>query len=126
MGLRAGFSLVELVIALSILAVGLIGAMRVFPVGLRASKRTEMRSRAALVAQRTLESLKIAPWATLAEGETRQEQPPFAVVTRIAQPRPEHLTDLGALKALQVTVEWMQEGRSRSLTFVTYVRRNPS
>ena len=126
LSLDAGFSLVELVIALSILAVGLVGAMRVFPVGLRASQRTEMRSRAALVAQRTLESLKVASWASLDEGETRQEQPPFAIVTRIAQPRPEHLTDLAALKALEVTVEWTQEGRVRSLTFVTYVRRSAS
>jgi len=126
LGLRAGFSLVELVIALSILAIGLVGAMRVFPVGLRASQRTELRTRAALLAQRTLESLKITPWEALHEGEAREEHTPFAIVTRIAQPQPEHLTDPAGLKSLEVTVEWLQEGRSRSLTFVTYVHRSAS
>ena len=49
------FSLVELVIAMAILGVGIVGAMRVFPIGLRASRRAEVRSRAVIVAQRTLE-----------------------------------------------------------------------
>ncbi|MBI4341354.1 MAG: hypothetical protein HY598_03635 [Candidatus Omnitrophica bacterium] len=115
-----------MVIALSILAVGLIGAMRIFPVGLRASQRTELRSRAALLAQHTLESLKVAPWEEITEGEQRLTQAPFAVVTRIAQPRPEHLADPEGLKSVAVTVEWLQEGRARSLTFVTYVHRGTS
>ena len=54
-----GFSLIELVIAMGILSVGLVGAMRVFPIGLRASQRSELSSRAAIAAQRTLESVKL-------------------------------------------------------------------
>ena len=118
--------MVELVIALSILGVGLVGAMRVFPAGLRASQRTEQRSRAALAAQRTLESLKLTPFGQLQEGETRQAQPPLTIITRIEPRQPEHLTQAGSVKSLEVTVEWSQEGRVRSLTFVTYVRQNAS
>ncbi|HLD78326.1 MAG TPA: hypothetical protein VJB16_04835, partial [archaeon] len=62
--------MIELIISMAILSVGLFAGIRVFPVGLGASKRAELRRRAAFAAQRTIESLKLAPWAELAEGET--------------------------------------------------------
>ncbi|MBI3331269.1 MAG: type II secretion system protein, partial [Candidatus Omnitrophica bacterium] len=65
---RSAFSLVELLISMAILSVGLVGAMRVFPMGLRASVRAELHSRAALAAQRTIESLKLEPWEALEDG----------------------------------------------------------
>ncbi len=117
----AGFSLVELVIAMAILGLGLVGAMRIFPVGLRASQRAQFRSRAALIAQRMLESLKLKPWEQLEEEETSQEEDGFTVVTKITRPTLEHLTDTSAVKALEVDVQWNEEGKSRTLTLATYV-----
>jgi len=122
----SAFSLIELVISLAILSVGLVGAMRVFPVGLRASQRAEMSSRAALAAQRAIESLRLKPWATLEEGETVAEEDAFTVTTRITQPQLEHLADPTRLKTLEVSVQWLQDGRARTLTFLTYVRRETS
>lgn len=123
----SAFSLVELVIALAVLAVGLVGAMRVFPVGLRASQRSEMVSRAALAAQHTIESLRLQPWESLEPGEDIVEtQGPFTLTARVAQPALEHLADATRLKSLDVTVEWTQDGRPRSVSFVTLVRRNAS
>ena len=121
----AAFSLIELVIAMAILSVGLVGAMRVFPIGLRASQRAEMSSRAAIAAQRTLESLKLKPWDELTDQETT-EQDGFHVTTRTIPTTIEHLVDGSRLKAVEVTVRSTQSGRPRELTFVTYVRRNPS
>ena len=120
---RRAFSLVELVIALSILGVGLIGAMRVFPVGLKASQRAEFLSRAAFIGQQTLESLKVAAWDQLKDGETRRELKPFVVVTTVSPAEPEHVTDPSRLKHVEVSVEWEQEGKPRTLNFVTYLRR---
>lgn len=116
-----GFSLVELMISMGILLVGVIGAMRVFPVGLRASHRAEQHSRAAMTAQRTIESLKLTPWDELAEAETASQDDGFDVTTRIARPDLEH----GAgerLKTVEVDVRMVQDGRPRTLTFQTYVR----
>ena len=119
---HSAFSLVELIISMAILSVGMVGAMRVFPIGLRASQRAEWHSRAALVAQRVIESLKLEPWDALAEGETTSEEEGFSVTTRISQPAPEDLVDPGRLKAVEVTVQFTQDGRERRLVFITYVR----
>ena len=101
----------------------LFAGIRVFPVGLGASKRAELRSRAAFAAQRTIESLKLAPWEELAEGETATETDGFGVTTRISQPHLEHLTDPTRLKQVEVTVRWTQEARSHHLALITYLRR---
>ena len=120
------FSLVELVISMAILSVGIVGAMRVFPVGLRASQRSEMSSRATIVAQRTIDSLKLNTWDELIEGETTREEGDFTVSTRITPPNPERLVDPNRLKCLEVTVRWQEESRPRQLTVMTYVRRPTS
>ena len=118
--------MVELVISMAILSVGMVGAMRVFPVGLRASQRAELNSRAALVAQRVIESLKLEPWDELVEGETSSEEGGFSVTTRISQPEPEGLVDPGRLKAIEVIVQFTQDGRDRRLVFITYARGDVS
>ena len=131
------FSLIELVIYMAIISIGIVGAMRVFPVGLRASQRAERRSRATIVAQRTLECLKLESWDALVEGEslTCQELPAgqgpaerelFTVTPHIRQPVIEHLVDPTRLKAIEVIVEWTQDNRPRQLSVVTYVRRETS
>jgi type II secretory pathway pseudopilin PulG len=118
--------LIELIISMAILSVGLFAGMRVFPVGLGASKRAELRSRAVFAAQRAIESLKLTPWEELVEGETTAEADGFNVITRIALPDIEELVDPTRLKVVEVTAQWTQEGRSRGLTFVTYLRKPAS
>ena len=119
--------MVELVIAMGILSVGLVGAMRVFPVGLRASQRAEMSSRAAIIAQRTIESLKLKPWDQLQEAQTDVEEEGFQVTTNISRPTVEHLVDPTQLKAVQVSVRAKEGGgHAHELTFVTYLWREPS
>ena len=119
--------MVELIISLAILSVGLVGAMRVFPVGLRASQRAELSSRAAIAAQRTIESLKLQPWEALAKGQTTAELDEFDVTTQISQPASlGHLADSSRIKTVQVSVQGEEGGRVRTITFVTYLRRDSS
>ena len=113
--------MIELVIAIGILSVGLVGAIRVFPVGLRASQRAAMMSRGTLAIQRTLEALKLKPWEELAPGRSVQREEPFDITVAIDEPQLEHLVDPGRLKRIAVTAGWLQEGRQRSLTAVTYI-----
>ncbi len=111
---------------MGILLVGVIGAMRVFPVGLRASHRAELHSRAAMVAQRTIESLKLKGWDELSEAGTTAQDDGFDVTTRVSKTSVEPLTDTERLKTVEVDVQIIQDGRPRTLTFVTYVRQDAS
>ena len=120
----SAFSLVEIMISMAILTVGLVGSMRVFPVGLQASRRSETSSRAAIAASRTLESLKLQPCGELANGEELVDG--LTVTTRVNPSQVEGLVEPGRLKTVNLTVSWTQDGRARSLSFVTYVRCPPS
>ena len=114
------FSLIELTIALAILGVGLVGAIRVFPVGLQASRRSEMSSRAVMTAQQTLESIKLESCQALAETDTTAGS--FTVGLHLSTPQSTRLVDPTRLTAVEETVTWTQDGRSRAMTFITYLR----
>ena len=116
--------MIELVISMGIMSVGLVGAMQVFPLGLRASKRTEMISRATILAQRTIEALKLV--SDLEEGETVTEEEEFEVTTLVGASQAEGLVDPSRLKMVTVTVRWEQDDRQRAVSFITYVWQNPS
>ena len=128
MTMHRGFSLIELVISMGILSVGLVGAMRVFPMGLRASQRSELSSRAVIAAQRTLESIKLKPWDELAEGETTVQEGDLEITTRVGEPElAEPLAEPERLKRVEVRIRAPQApDRMRSLAFVTYLHRDAS
>jgi prepilin-type N-terminal cleavage/methylation domain-containing protein len=121
--MKRAFSLIEVVISMAILSIGLIGAIRVFPVGLRASKRAEQASLATLAAERTLESWKLKSWQELSPGETVIQQGSFDITVSIDQPTLEGLVDASSLRRVSVTVSWSSEGRPRSFSVVTYLAR---
>lgn len=120
---RRAFSLVELVIALAILAVGLVGAMRVFPVGLRVSQRAEARSRAVMAAQRTLELLKLTPWDELADGEAVVEEEGFTITTTVRAPAADLALAPERLRVVEVGVAWTRGGKPQQVRCVTYLRQ---
>ena len=112
--------MVELVISMAILAVGLIGTMRVFPVGLRASQRSENSSRATIIGQRLLELLKVKPCDALSDGTEHVED--FTVTTRFSAPTQTKLVDPTRLTQAEVGVSWALENRPRELAFITFLR----
>lgn len=120
---KNAFTIIELLIAMSILSVGIVGAMQIFPVGLKASQRSKMKSRAALVAQRSIESLKLKPWDELKEGESKETVDEFEVTSRIRSLSIEALTDPSRMKAFEVEVNWKENDRQRQLSFMTYAIR---
>ena len=124
-----GMSLVELLIALVVLSISLIGLARVFPAGARAQAQDQLLMKSNYFAQEQLETLTGRNWSdplltdgrhpagtacdTLAGGQILR----FYRVTTMTG-------DLDNLKRLDVTVTYHGAGQqARSITATTFVRR---
>jgi len=124
-----GMSLVELMIALVVLAVGLLAVGRMFPTGARSQEQDQLITSANYYSQEKLESLTGRTWAdplltdgrhpagTATESLGSGQWTRFYVVTTLTG-------KLDNLKKVDVTVNYQGAGRaSRSVTATTYVRR---
>ena len=124
---KKGFSLLELIIAIGVLAVGLVAVLQIFPVGLRASRRAGMMTKAAFLAQNKLEEAKMAgfdsitalPPTILLAGEDGD----FEWEIIIDKLELDGLNDNDNIRKVTVTVSWMDRSKKRSKDFITYVTR---
>lgn len=124
-----GFSLVEVLIALIVMAIGIFAVARMFPDGARGQVQDRLTLGANDYVQEKVEYLRGLAWssadltegrhpagsATESCGSGRWQR--FYVVTTMASP-------LDNLKKVDVTVTWSGAGTlGRSVTSTTYVRR---
>ena len=122
-----GTSLVELLIALLVLAIGILALGRVFPAGSQRQVQDRLTTTASYYAQQKLEQLIPTDWndasmtdgrhpagtATESLGSGKWQR--YYQVTTMASP-------LDNLKKVTVTVTWTFNG-ARSVSAVTYKRR---
>ena len=124
-GRASGFSLIEMVVAMGLLAMGLIGVIRLFPVGLRASKRSEVVSKATFLAQQRLEELKLAGYAALAADPPTVPlsgaSDKYRWAATVEPVEAAGLPTTNDLRAVTVTVQWPEGGQMRSTAVTTYV-----
>ena len=124
-----GMSLVELMIALVVLAVGILAVGRMFPAGARAQAQDQLLISANYYAQEKVEALTGLSWADASLSDGRHPAGTafdtlgtgrwlrFYQVTTMAG-------TLQNLKKVDVTVNYSGAGRStRSVTATTYMRR---
>jgi prepilin-type N-terminal cleavage/methylation domain-containing protein len=126
---QRGATLIELMMALVVLAIGLLAVSQLFPAGSRGQVKDRMLSTASYYAQEKLEELAAADWAdpelavgrhppgtaTEALGPTGAWQR-FYMVEALASP-------LDQLRKVTVTVTWTFLAEPRQVTATTYVRR---
>ena len=111
--------------AMAIMAVGIIGVVRLLPVGLRASKSSEMISRASFLAQAKMEELKLAGFDELSapnpsvtmQGEERG----YSWQAEVSQIELEGVANSEDIRSLSLSVSWEEKGKTRSQDFVTYI-----
>ena len=123
-----GATLLELMVALVVVALGVLAVSQLFPAGARTQTRERMTGTANFYAQERLEQLSGKSWgdADLSLGRhpagTATESPGngsygrWYDVTAMAAP-------LDNLRKVTVTVRWNWTGSTRTVTATTYLRR---
>jgi len=120
-----GFSLLELIIAIAVLAVGLVGVLQIFPIGLRASQRAGMMTKASFLAQNKIEDVKLAGFDAITELPPKMplsgKDGDFEWTIKIDNLSLEGVESSDDMRKVIVTVTWPERNTTRSKDFITYV-----
>ena len=119
-----GFTLLEVVIALAIFAIGMVGVLSLFPVSFGISKRTTDLTEATIYAQQKIEGLKRQGYDRIMGGYTGiaggtfplpdDSDSRFKYVYVVSQ------VSTG-LKKISLTVRWDEGGKTYDEDFATYM-----
>lgn len=122
-----GFSLLELIIAIAVLAVGLVGVLQIFPVGLRASQAAGMITKASFLAQNKIEDVKLAGFDAIAELPPKipiaGKEGDFDWAIKIEDVSLEGVDSSYDMRKVTVTVSWTERNATRSKDFIIYVAK---
>jgi prepilin-type N-terminal cleavage/methylation domain-containing protein len=107
-----GFSLVEMMIAITVLGVGLLSLAGLFPIAMKRVSVGDLESRATFQAQAKLEELKNLRWNQLVTSVGNdQVDARFNRTWQIWEDQP-----AVGMKSVQVVVTWSDENGQRSIT----------
>ena len=121
------FTLVEVLVALSILAIALVGLLRLQLVSIRMTDRAAWMSRAALLVNAKMAETLAGGYPEIgSEGGTFQDVDSEAVLhwqTTVSEPRLGELEEAGVtgLRRVYVEVTWRDEPRQARVHATTYV-----
>jgi len=122
-----GFSLLELIIAIAVLAVGLVGVLQIFPIGLRASQTAGMMTKASFLAQNKIEDVKLAGFDAITELPPKiplsGRDGDFEWAIKIDEIAPEGVEASEDMRKITVTLTWPERNTTRSKDFITYVTK---
>ena len=122
-----GFSLLELIIAIAVLAVGLVGVLQIFPIGLRASQRAGMMTKAAFLAQNKIEDVKLAGFDAITELPPKiplsGKDGDFEWNIKIDDVNLEGVENSSEMRKVTVILTWPERNTTRSKDFITYVSK---
>lgn len=111
-----GFTLIEIIISLSILAVGLVGILSLFPIGFDSARRSVDSTQAAVFAHEKLEQLRSSGFPAVGTTNGTFTDPIYGWTQTVTDGTP-----AGYLRKVDLTVSWTYRNKSYQRTFTTYV-----
>ncbi|PJC47009.1 MAG: hypothetical protein CO035_07955 [Candidatus Omnitrophica bacterium CG_4_9_14_0_2_um_filter_42_8] len=124
---KKGFSLLELIIAIAVLAIGLVGVLQIFPIGLRASQRAGMLTKASFLAQNKIEDVKLSGFDAITELPPKipmsGKDGDCEWAVKIGEVSLEGIESSGDMREVAVTITWPERNTTRYKDFITYVTK---
>jgi prepilin-type N-terminal cleavage/methylation domain-containing protein len=116
-----GFSLIEVMIALTFLAVGLLAVAQMIPFGLAGVTQARVRTNAVQAAQERLDTLKAADFdgASLTAGAYSEADGKYTLDWTIADNTP-----IPKVKRIDLVASWPNASGTQSVTLTTYVSKH--
>lgn len=123
--MKKGFTMVEMLVAITIMAIGLLSLALIFPAGLRAAMTTRMNTQAIEYCQQKVEALRIAGFNStdLAAGTHTADSLPMDDVDNVFI-REYTVTDdypVTDMKKIEVSIEWDLRGKTYNREIITYI-----
>jgi len=117
-GPAAGFSLLEVVFALTFLAVGILAVAAMIPAGTRGVSQSRVLTSGLMAAQVKLEELKGTPFASLAAGTFTDTTSVFSRTWTVTDSVP-----MAGCKKIDVVSSWNDSHGTQSTQLVSYVSK---
>ncbi len=122
---KSGFTLVEVLMALSVFVIAVVVIIQLFPTGLRSSRASKNETMAINLAQAGLESVKGTAYDDVtSESRTQVSSDPNFERESIVQFVDTNLETVGSdlgLKKITVTVFWQESGQEQEVS-ATYIK----
>jgi type II secretory pathway pseudopilin PulG len=115
---EGGFSLIEVMIAVTFLGVGLLAIAQLIPMGLAGVNQARVRTNAVQAAQGRLDGFRAADFdsTVLLAGDYSEDDGRFTFDWTIADDQP-----LAGMKRVDLTVSWQEPSGTMSVDFNTYL-----
>jgi Tfp pilus assembly protein PilV len=117
-GSGAGFSLIEVVFALTFLAVGILAVAAMIPAGTRGVSQSRVITSGLMAAQVKLEQLRGTPFQALTAGTFSDTTSVFTRTWTVTDSIP-----MSGCKRIQVTSRWIDSRGTQSAALTSYVTR---
>lgn len=112
-----GFSLVEMMIAITVVGIGIMSLAMLFPMSMRKVSRGDLESRATFNAEAKIEELKRTPWANLVNvAGVDTVETAFSRNWTVQEDAP-----VLGMKTVAVTVSWRDSQGPRSILLSSYL-----
>lgn len=116
---EAGFSLIEIMVAMTFLAIGLLGIAQLIPFGMAGITEARVRTNAVQTGQGIIDSLRAADYDSLDAGDFSLSNGRFTTTWTITDNNP-----APGMRRVDLTTTWGPDQNPRTVTLNTYLTRN--